>query len=184
YFFMQIITPIHSWVVKKELYDIPLLGTCIRLSQPIAVDRSSFSSVRKIIMQGREKIEKGLSIVIFPDSTRISPKEKCRFKPSAARLAIGNNVPMLLIAHNAGLFWPKGFWMRRSGIINFKIIDVIYPENFLSNCKSESDISSDDKDNNKKFLNNSKMLTLKIQDIINKEKDMLLDKPVIYKEYF
>ena len=127
-FFMQIIIPIHSWILKKELFDIPLFGLGLKMLDPISIDRASSSSVMRIIKEGKMKLEQGLSLIIFPESTRIIPKRNVRYKPSGARLSMEANVPLVLIAHNAGHFWPKGVWFKHSGTIIVEILEVITPE--------------------------------------------------------
>lgn len=126
-FFMQVIIPEHSWVIKKELFEIPVFGWGLRMVEPIAVDRSSTASVAQILSEGKKKIDRGLSIVIFPEGTRIKPDRSVTFKPSAARLAIDAEVPIVLIAHNAGIFWPKGMWFKKYGTVSVKIIETITP---------------------------------------------------------
>ena len=127
-FFMQLIVPIHSWVIKRELLDIPLFGWGLKTVLPIAVDRGNSRSVVQILNEGRKKIDAGLSIVMFPESTRIKVGSNVRFKPSAAKLAINTGIPVVLIAHNAGLLWPKGFWFKKSGTITVRIIECMSPK--------------------------------------------------------
>lgn len=123
--FMQLIIPKHSWVIKRELFDIPVFGWGLRTVEPIAVDRSNSRSVLQILEQGKKKIDQGLSIVMFPEATRVKVGKCVKLKPSAAKLALNTNVPIALIVHNAGVFWPKGFWFTKPGIITVKILEVI-----------------------------------------------------------
>ena len=127
--FMQLITPKHSWIIKQELLDIPFFGWGLKILEPIAVNRHSSMSVREIIIKGKKKIDEGMSMVIFPESTRLKVNEDRSFKPSGVKLASEAGAPIVLIAHNSGLFWPKGFWIW-PGTIEVDIIDVIYPEQF------------------------------------------------------
>lgn len=154
--FMQIIIPRHSWIIKKELFDIPFFGWGLRAVDPIAVDRSDNISVKKILTEGKKKFARGLWIVMFPESTRLRPEQKTRFKPSAAKLASGARVPIVLVAHNAGVFWPKGFWVKKPGRIEVNIVDVLY----------EGEIAEPD----------VRELTDKIENIINEEKEILFRK--------
>lgn len=126
--FMQLIIPKHSWVLKKELFKTPLLGWGLKMVKPIAVDRSTNLSVAQILREGQEKIKEGLWLIIFPESTRIKPDVSVKFKPSAAKLASVVKVPIVMMAHNAGVYWPKGFWILKPGTIQVKIIDVISAE--------------------------------------------------------
>ncbi len=127
--FMQLITPKHSWIIKQELLDIPFFGWGLKILEPIAVNRHSSMSVREIIIKGKQKIANGMSMVIFPESTRLKVNEDRSFKPSGIKLATEASVPIVLIAHNSGLFWPKGLWIF-PGTIQVDIIDVIYPQQF------------------------------------------------------
>lgn len=154
-FFMQLIIPKHSWVIKKELEAIPILGWGLKTFQSIAVDRNNIMSVVQILKEGTKKIEAGLSLVIFPEATRVKVNKNVKFKPSAAKLAINANVPIVLIAHNAGLVWPKGFWFKRPGTIKVKIIEYIAAEKVLS-----QDVRG---------------LTAYIQETINQEKNKLVE---------
>lgn len=154
-FFMQLIIPKHSWVIKKELESIPVFGWGIKTVQPIAVDRNNNTSVTQILEEGSKKIEAGLSLVIFPEATRVKVDKNVKFKASAAKLAINANVPIVLIAHNAGLVWPKGFWFKQSGTIKVKIIEYIAAEKVISQDARE--------------------LTAYIQEVINKEKNKLVE---------
>lgn len=152
--FMQLIIPKHSWVIKKELYSIPIFGWGLRTVLPIAVDRSNSRSVIQILEEGQKKIDQGLSIVMFPEATRVKVDKNVKFKPSAAKLAISANVPIVLIAHNAGVFWPKGFWFEKPGTVTVKILEVIPVLKY-----KDYDVRT---------------LTEYIQERINKEKEMLL----------
>lgn len=154
-FFMQLIIPKHSWVIKRELETIPVFGWVIRTVQPIAVDRNNSRSVAQILREGAKKIEAGLSLVMFPEATRVKVDQSIKFKPSAAKLAINTNSPIVLIAHNAGLVWPKGFWFKRTGTISVKIIEYIPKEKI-----AEQDVRE---------------LTTYIQETINQEKNNLVE---------
>lgn len=153
-FFMQLIIPKHSWVIKKELFNIPFFGWCLKLLKPIAVDRNNSNSIIQIMHEGANKINSGLSIIIFPESTRIKVDRDVKFKPSAAKLAIETKTPIVLLAHNAGLIWPKGFWFKSSGIIKISIIEYMSTEHVAQ-------------------FKGARELTDYIENKINKEKNLL-----------
>ncbi len=131
-FFMQIIIPEHSWVIKQELFNIPLFGKGLRMLKPIAIDRNYHNSVKKILTEGTKIINQGLSLVIFPESTRIPVGKNIKFKASASKLAIEAKTPMVLLVHNSGNVWPKGFWFKKPGMVTVKVIEVIPVEEILS----------------------------------------------------
>lgn len=153
--FMQLIIPEHSWVLKRELFNIPLLGWGLRMVDPIAVDRNSNISVNQILRIGQEKLRKGLWLIIFPESTKVLPEKTMKFKPSAVKLAALARVPIVMMAHNAGLYWPRGFWFKKPGTIQVKIIGVI----------EKDEVANTD----------VRTLNDKIEQIINDEKQKLLN---------
>lgn len=152
---MQLIIPEHSWVIKKELFNIPFFGWGLRLFDPIAVDRADHASVGHILREGQKKLQQGLWLIIFPESTRLRPEQSTKFKPSAIKLASIAKVPIVLMAHNAGVYWPKGFWIKQPGTIQVKIIEVI----------SKEDLEKFD----------VRIITEQAQQTINTEKQILLE---------
>jgi len=122
---MPVIFPMQSWVIKKELYKIPFFGIGLRMMEPIAVDRSDNISVSQILNMGSEKLNDGLCVVMFPEATRLKPGIRRKMKPSGAKLAQISNVPIVLMAHNAGIFWPKGFWVKKPGTVEVKVGKIL-----------------------------------------------------------
>ena len=149
--FMPAIFPRQSWIVKRELLDVPLFGPGLRMTNPIAIDRNNMFSVKEIIKQGVEKFKAGLWVVLFPEGTRVHPEQTRKLKPSGVKLAQTAGVPILMVAHNSGLFWPtRGFWLKKPGTIEVVISEPI---------SSEECISSDTRDLNtkvEKWLNENK----------------------------
>ena len=123
---MPVLFPIQSWVIKKQLLNVPIFGYGLKLMEPIALDRSAAMSVRQILQIGSQRLQSGISVVIFPESTRLNPGQTVPFKPGCAALAHANNVPIIPVAHNAGTLWPKGLWIK-PGTITVKIGKPFYP---------------------------------------------------------
>jgi 1-acyl-sn-glycerol-3-phosphate acyltransferase len=114
-------------VLKQELLLIPIFGWALRLMKPIPINRSQRSSARKqVLTQGLQRLqEDGLSILIFPEGTRVREGEERRFSASAAELAIAAGVPIIPVAHNAGKFWPASSLIKTPGTINVTIFPAI-----------------------------------------------------------
>ncbi|APZ42012.1 lysophospholipid acyltransferase family protein [Acidihalobacter ferrooxydans] len=107
-FAFQSIFPPQTWVLKRELLRMPLLGWGLRMIEPIAIDRSKGQQAgQQLIEQGGDRLRRGIWIVIFPEGTRAAVGEHKRFKTGAARLAAHTGVPIVPVAHNAGLCWPR-----------------------------------------------------------------------------
>jgi 1-acyl-sn-glycerol-3-phosphate acyltransferase len=111
-----------SWVLKKELLAVPFFGWATRLMEPIALDRKAGKkAVDQLIEQGRERLEQGRWVMIFPEGTRIPPGEKGRYKIGGAKLAETTGYPVIPVAHNSGEFWPKRGFIKYPGIIQVRI---------------------------------------------------------------
>lgn len=127
--FMQVLLPPQTWILKKSLLNIPFFGWGLRLLEPIAINRSNRAqAIDQIKTQGVERLKKGRWVVMFPEGTRVAPGAHHRFSKSGAELSLATGYPILPIAHNAGLFWPRGFWIKKKGTIKIIIGPLINPK--------------------------------------------------------
>lgn len=109
-------------VLKRELLRVPFFGWAIMLLKPIAIDRDNpKAALRQVAKQGHERLEQGAWVLIFPEGTRVPVGEQGKFSRSGAALAVNAGLPVLPIAHNAGMFWPKAGWGKRPGTIQVVI---------------------------------------------------------------
>jgi 1-acyl-sn-glycerol-3-phosphate acyltransferase len=123
----QSILPPQLWVLKKELLRVPLFGWGLALLQPIAIDRSAGKkAIDQIIEQGKQKLDQGRWVIIFPEGTRTSPGKKGRYKQGGAILGCNVDYPIVPIAHNAGEFWPKHSFIKYPGEVTVCIGPAIH----------------------------------------------------------
>lgn len=129
---LQKMFPPQVWVMKREIFWIPFFGWAIAAMEPIAIDRASGrKAVKQIIEQGRQKLQDGKWIVIFPEGTRVPPGKKGRYGMGGAILATETGYPVVPVAHNAGEFWRRNAFIKRPGTIEVVIgkpIDSRYKE--------------------------------------------------------
>ncbi len=125
---LQQIFPPVVFVLKKSLLMIPFLGWGLAASRMISIDRSAGQdALRQVIHQGKERLRAGISVVIFPEGTRIAPGQSRRFKPGGAQLAVSAKTLAVPVAHNAGEFWTKHF-AKQAGVITVSIGPAIDPD--------------------------------------------------------
>ncbi len=111
-----------TWVLKRELLDIPILGSALRRFQAIAIDRSAArAALKQLISEGQSSLCAGHLVVIFPEGTRIPPGEHGSYNVGGAVLAHRTGYPILPIAHNAGVFWGRRSFIKRAGTIQLVI---------------------------------------------------------------
>ncbi len=119
--------PQQVWVAKRELVWAPFFGWGLAVMQPIAINRSAGrSAVEQVVTQGKERLGRGLWVVIYPEGTRMAPGETRRYGISGTVLAEAAGAPIVPIAHNAGDFWPRRGWRKRPGTVVFRIGEPVY----------------------------------------------------------
>lgn len=126
----QVIFPPQVHVLKRELLWIPFFGWGLALMSPIAIDRSrGVAALRAIARKGRERLEQGFWVVVFPEGTRVSPGERRSYQLGGAWLAAAAGVPIVPVALNAGLFWPRNAFLKRPGTVTVRIGPTIESAN-------------------------------------------------------
>ena len=114
--------PTQTWVMKRELLWAPILGWILLLLRPIAINRSAGrSAVQQVIAQGQQRLADGFWVMIFPEGTRVPAGESRPYGLSGVLLAKAAGRPVVPVAHNAGEFWPRRGWLKRSGTIRVVI---------------------------------------------------------------
>ena len=118
---MQTLASPQATLIKRELLYIPFWGWAFSLVRPIAIDRSNpRAALRQFIEQGRDRLRRGMYITLFPEGTRLPPGAVGKFYRGGAALAAATATPVVVVAHNAGLRWPRGF-TKKPGTITVEI---------------------------------------------------------------
>jgi 1-acyl-sn-glycerol-3-phosphate acyltransferase len=123
--FQQIFPP-QVWVLKHELLYVPFFGWGLAMTQPIAIDRGAGrKAIDQIVQQGRDRLQTGRWVVIFPEGTRVAVGTSRRYGIGGSVLAAKTGFPVVPVAHNAGSFWPRRGFIKRPGTIRVVIGPVI-----------------------------------------------------------
>ena len=119
---LQVIFPPQIWVLKRELLYIPILGWAWWAMDTIPIDRSAGrEALKKLVTHGKDRLAKGLWVVIFPEGTRIAPGARSKYHIGGAWLATHTQTTVVPVAHNAGLFWRKNAFTKTPGTITLSI---------------------------------------------------------------
>ncbi len=71
------------------------------------------------MVSGTQKLRNGFSILLFPEGTRKIPGKKVgKFARSAADLAIKNNIDLIPIYHDSGLYWKNKKFIKFPGTVS------------------------------------------------------------------
>src|SRR5205823_3024140 len=79
--------------------------------------------------RGGERLEQGFWIVVFPEGTRVRPGERRSYQLGGAWLAAASGAPIVPVAHNAGLLWPRNAFLKHPGTVTVRIGPSIDPAN-------------------------------------------------------
>ena len=115
-------------VLKEELLNIPLWGWYVRRAGMIPIDRGGHAkALTKMMKAAHKAADAGRKIVIFPQGTRTPPGEWRSYKNGVAALYQELNLPVVPMALNSGLFWPKNSFIKKPGTITIEFLPPILP---------------------------------------------------------
>lgn len=127
--YLQTLKPPTCTVLKKELLRLPVFGWGLRLLKPIPLDRSQPAKMIRILLKvGAERLQEKISVLIFPEGTRVAPGAYKPFSKSAAMIACRSGVPLIPAAHNAGEHWSSKSWIKYSGELTLRLGPAIPTE--------------------------------------------------------
>jgi len=83
------------FLIKKEVFRIPLVSFALRTMGMIEVDRSNSDAASRSIDRAVSEIQSGTSIILFPEGTRSRYPHILPFKKGAFVLAIRSQAPVV-----------------------------------------------------------------------------------------
>lgn len=117
-----------AYVMKKELFSVPVWGWLARRSGQIAVDRTGGApALRGLVRAAKRRLAEGRSVVIFPEGTRSAPGARLPYYPGVVALAkLG--VPVIPVATDSGLYWGRRSFLKQPGSIRISILPALDPQ--------------------------------------------------------
>ena len=116
-----------SYVLKRELFRIPLFGWYMAKMNLVPVDRGKrnealTSMARNATPQYRDE---GRQIIIYPEGTRTRPGAEPKYKYGIVHLYDSLNANVLPVALNSGLYWPRRSFLVYPGRIVMEFLPII-----------------------------------------------------------
>jgi 1-acyl-sn-glycerol-3-phosphate acyltransferase len=125
---LQRIFTLTSYVYKKELHWLPFFGWGLALMPFVAIDRGAGKeALSQVATRGKQRLDEGYSVIIFPEGTRVAPGAKKRYKVGGAYLAAQSGAPAVPVALNAGEFWRRKAFIKHPGVVTVSIGPAIDP---------------------------------------------------------
>lgn len=111
-----------SFVGKKELSRIPVLGQAWEKVGHVAIDRSDRKAAIESLKTIEDQFRAGRTIIMFPEGTRSPSGELARFKKGAFVMAIRCQVPVVPAAVvGTRTIMRKGDWMIEPGKATIRV---------------------------------------------------------------
>lgn len=86
-----------KWVSKSSIMKIPFIGWNMRINQYVSVEREDRNSIKSMMTACRRWLQRGSSIMIFPEGTRSDTGEIGAFRDGPFKLAFDAGVPVVPI---------------------------------------------------------------------------------------
>ena len=100
-----------TFVVKQSLMDYPIFRYIMRSRHPIAVSQKNpREDLKAMLTQGTARLAEGVSVIVFPQGTRMGEFRRAEFNTIGVKLALRGGVPILPLALSTAA-WPMGRWI-------------------------------------------------------------------------
>lgn len=122
--------PIYNviFVVRSWPFRIPFFGPYMRRAGYL---NSENMSCETFLSEAKKSLDRGISVVIFPEGTRSEDGTLGRFYSGAFKLAVESKVPVVPVSlKGTGRFLPKGKTWIRSFPITIKTLPIVDPTGF------------------------------------------------------
>ena len=118
-----------SILLKKELMNIPILGTAMHMAKFIPVERGARrDAAQAAVRAATEALQEGLSIVVFPEGTRSVDGRLASFKKGPFFLAQQTGAPVVpIVISGTETMMRKGTAWITPGIARVQILPAIEP---------------------------------------------------------
>jgi putative phosphoserine phosphatase / 1-acylglycerol-3-phosphate O-acyltransferase len=117
-----------NWVGvgKKELAKDPVMGTLGKLLDTAFIDRDDAASAVETLHQVEERAQKGLSIVMAPEGTRLDTTSVGPFKKGAFRIAMTVGIPIVpIVIRNAEMVAARDSMTMNPGTVDVAVFPPI-----------------------------------------------------------
>lgn len=116
------------YVLKRELFWFPCFGWFLWRVGMVGIDRSGGAqALKSLVRMVRQRLSEGRDIVIFPQGTRTPPGAERPYLPGVSALYLQAGAPIVPVALNSGMFWPRRRFVKRPGTIVLEFLPPIEP---------------------------------------------------------
>ena len=107
-----------TFIVKQSLFDYPVFRHIVRSFAPIPVSRTNpRQDLKAVLAGGADRLSRGVSVIVFPQTTRTTSFEPDKFNSIGVKLAKRANVPVVPLAIVTDA-WANGKFLKDFGRID------------------------------------------------------------------
>jgi 1-acyl-sn-glycerol-3-phosphate acyltransferase len=130
------------YILKQQLMWVPLFGLYLKRTGQVPINRGNKAdAIAAVNKASALAMKEGGQLLIFPEGTRRPVDAKPNYKMGVAHLYEALNVPVVPIAINAGVVWPRRTFLRYPGLVVMEYLPVIQPglskEEFILHLERE-----------------------------------------------
>jgi 1-acyl-sn-glycerol-3-phosphate acyltransferase len=115
-----------KWLSKAEVFRVPFMGWMMRMAGDIGVRRGHAGSRADAVRQIRDRLDKRVSVMIFPEGTRSPTDEMLPFRDGAFRAAIDHGAPILpIVVAGTRHAMAKGSLVFRPAVAEARVLEPI-----------------------------------------------------------
>lgn len=121
-----------KWVSKHTVFRAPIVGWNMYLCRYVAHVRGDEESGKKVVATCKRWLERGMSVLLFPEGTRSKDGNVQPFKHGAFTLALETRLPVVPIAiHGTHAVMPKhGTRVATQARLKVEVLDPVPPDGF------------------------------------------------------
>ena len=128
-FFLQALFDSPVFILKNELFKIPIFGWYLKKMGCIGIERNKTT---KDNLNFFDKIQDHYKksdrpIIIFPQATRVDINDRKPFKKGVKRIYSELNIKCQPLALNSGIIWPKKGILKTNKTLKISILKTIEP---------------------------------------------------------
>ncbi|PID58004.1 1-acyl-sn-glycerol-3-phosphate acyltransferase [candidate division KSB3 bacterium] len=128
-----------TFVIKQTLLEYPIFKHIMRARMPIAVRRQNPRHDLKVVLEeGMKRLHAGMSIIIFPQTTRTTHFDPAKFNSIGVKLSQKADVPVIPVALLTDA-WQNGRYLKDFGrIVPEKPVLISFGQSLRAkNCNKE-----------------------------------------------
>lgn len=117
--------PEPRFVMKRELMWAPFFGLFARRAGALPIDRRGGAATMAAMVDAFRGVAG--QVTIYPQGTRVPPGTRAPYRRGAVRLYEALGRPAVLVATNAGHFWPRRGVLRHPGRAVVHFFETVQP---------------------------------------------------------